>query len=161
MNKMKTITLLIAILALVGALFMVACTKSAEEIKTDNGNQEVTNTPPIEHISFTNILNSPDKKTIIPSVTLKGYLKEQQTVSLVGRNQTSFNDDYYIVDDDGYKIKLSLVDPSKIISTPNTELMKYFTVNETTTDVYSISGELQWNFEKPIIYVKTITLFTP
>lgn len=143
----------------IAMLFIAACSNTPN---TGNTNNENTNTQTItttttttpEHVSFSDVLNSADKT--IKDVSIRGYLREEQVPVLDQRNMTSYNYHFYVVDDDNNKVELSFVDPNSITGKANTELEKYFTTNETTAQAYSITGELQWNFEKPIIYVKTL-----
>ncbi|MFA6072649.1 MAG: hypothetical protein WC758_00870 [Candidatus Woesearchaeota archaeon] len=149
--------LIISIIAFM-LLFVVACSKPLtddQNIAKETFEEKSSPEPVAEKISFKEILNTNDQS--IKQVRIKGYLQEEKVETANQRNQTTINVNYYIVDDDNSKIRLSLVDPNKIISAPKTEFLVYFVDNGTTKNTFIVEGELQWNFEKPIIYVSKMT----
>jgi hypothetical protein len=147
-----------AVIVVLAVILAIIFSAKHEEIAADDATLQ-NETPPLEvapqpKVLFGDLLTSGDYS--IRQITIRGHIGEEQK-PVPGR-MNAYSDSYFLADDDGNRIELSFIDPSKIVSEPNASLMVYFTPNQTSQLVYTVSGELQWNIgNKPIIYVKSIS----
>jgi len=100
----------------------------------------------LEGISIKQFVDTIDS-TYDKNVSLKGYLRKELIPVTSKRNETTaYYNKYYVVDDFGNRLSLTF--------TSKLNYEQYFITNETSTEVYLLSGELKWTYDGMVLNVE-------
>jgi hypothetical protein len=117
---------------------------------TINNTKTISNENILQGISIKEFVETIDS-TYDKNVSLKGYLRKELVPAASKRNETTaYYNKYFVVDDYGNRLNLKFAMNSKL----NYE--QYFTTNQTTTDVYQLSGELKWTYDGMVLNVESM-----